>query len=165
MYSLKRSLVMFCLSALMPAGLLAQESIDCIEYTGSPDPRCAYVRIDDGRGVKLFVVPDGEDVISANALPNTDFFVYMPKASSDSVSAKLQADSSEVTHMRKVNSGEDRVVVAEVKGLYPIDNVVMGTAASEDGIMRRRVELDENWHQDEDVRSSSSRWAIRSRSM
>ena len=133
MWSVKKNIVLFFLSAMMPAGLWAQESIDCIEYTGSPDPRCAYVRIDDGRGVKLFVVPDGEDVISANALPNTDFFVYMPKASSDSVSAKLQADNSEVTHMRKVNSGEDRVVVAEVKGLYPIDNVVMGTAASEDG--------------------------------
>lgn len=133
MCSVKRILVMFFLAAMMPTGLLAQEPADCIEYTGSPDPLCVYLRIEDGKGIGLFVVPENMDVISANALPNTDFFIYMPKASSDSISAKLQADGSAVTHMRKVNSGEDRIVAAEVKGFYPISNVVLGTAAAEDG--------------------------------
>ncbi|MBR4347780.1 MAG: hypothetical protein IKP90_02410 [Fibrobacter sp.] len=133
MWSVKKNIVLFFLSAMMPAGLWAQESIDCIEYAGSPDPRCAYTRIDAGKGIGLFVVPEGEDVVSANALPNTDFFIYMPKASSDSLSVKLRSDKSDVTHMRKVNSGEDRIVITDVQGLYPIYNVVMGTAASEDG--------------------------------
>ena len=134
MWFAKRNIVFFALSVLLSAtGLLAQEDIDCIEYSGDPDPRCAYVRIDAPTGGGLFVVAEGKDVISANALPNADFFVYLPKASSDSIKATVIADGSKVEHMKKVNSGTERVVLTSVEGLYPIYNVAMGTAASEDG--------------------------------
>ena len=120
---------------LLPAGLLAQESIDCIKYSGDePDPRCVYQRLEGGiKGVGLFVVPAGEDAIRENALPNTDFYVYAPKAASDSVEISLKESGKRISHMEKVNSGETGEIVVAFNANYPIYNVVVGTALSMDG--------------------------------
>jgi len=120
---------------LLPAGLLAQESVDCINYSGEePDSRCVYQRLEAGaKGVGLFVVPDDMDAIPANALPNTDFYVYAPKATSDSVEISLRDSGKKIKHMEKVNSGESGVQVVVFNAFYPIYNVEVGTALSADG--------------------------------
>ena len=136
MWFAKRNIVFFALSALLSAtGIFAQESVDCIEYSGDPDPRCVYQRLDAPvtKGLGLFVVPDGMDVVRANAIRNTDFYVYAPKAGSDSVTVKLIDDNSEVKHMDKVNSGDSGVVAVVANGIYPVYNVAVGTSLSEGG--------------------------------
>ena len=129
MWFAKRNIVFFALSALLSAtGIFAQESVDCIEYSGDPDPRCVYQRLDAPvtKGLGLFVVPDGMDVVRANAIRNTDFYVYAPKAGSDSVTVKLIADNSEVKHMDKVNSGDSGVVAVVANGIYGIFTCIGG---------------------------------------
>jgi hypothetical protein len=120
---------------LLPAGLLAQEKVDCIDYSGSePDPRCVYQRLEAGpKGVGLFVVPAGKDAVRENALPNTDFYVYAPKAASDSVEISLRESGKRIYHMDVVNSGATGEIVVAVNAKYPIYNVVVGTALSVDG--------------------------------
>ena len=120
---------------LLPAGLLAQEKVDCIDYSGSePDPRCVYQRLEAGaKGVGLFVVPADMDAIPANAIPNKDFYVYAPKANSDSVSLTLQNGGDKISHMKVVNSGETGVQGVIFDALYPIYNVAVGTALENDG--------------------------------
>ena len=135
MWFANRHIAFFFLSMLVfSTGLFAQESIDCIEYEGDPDPRCAYQLLEApiSKGLGLFVVPENEDPVRENALPNTDFFVYAPKASSDSVTVKLISTDAEVGHMDKVNSGESGVVGVVVNAIYPIYNVQVGTALAED---------------------------------
>jgi hypothetical protein len=119
---------------MLPAGLLAQETVDCIDYSGDePDDRCVYQRLEAGpKGVYLFVVDGGMDVIPANALPNKDFYVYAPKAESDSVRLSLQ-NGDKISHMKSVNSGESGKVAVFTDALYPIYNVAVGTALKNDG--------------------------------
>ena len=53
--------LLFLWLLLLPAGLLAQESIDCIDYEGDePDPRCAYqlLQTKNTKALGLFVVPE-----------------------------------------------------------------------------------------------------------
>lgn len=135
MWFAKRNIVFFALSVLLSAtGLLAQETVDCIDYSGDPDQRCVYQRIEAGpKGVNLFVVPEGEDVIPANAIPNAKFFVYAPKASSDSISIVLNKDNSSVTHMGSIVANDSGMAGVIVNALYPIYNVVVGTALAADG--------------------------------
>ena len=126
--------LLFLWLLLLPAGLLAQESIDCIDYEGDdPDPRCAYQRLDGGAGVNLFVVPAGMDVVRTNAIPGAKFFVYAPKASSDSVAIEQISDKTPIPHMGAVVADDNGVVGVAVKALYPIYNVVVGTALASDG--------------------------------
>lgn len=127
------SLVLWLL--LLPAGLLAQETIDCINYSGDePDQRCVYQRLESGaKGVGLFVVPADKDAVPANAIPNQDFYVYAPKANSDSVELTLQNGGDKITHMKVVNSGESGVLAVFADALYPIYNVAVGTALENDG--------------------------------
>ena len=135
MWFANRNIVFFVLSVLLSAtGLLAQETVDCIEYSGAPDVRCDYQRLDAGpKGVNLFVVPDGMDVVRENAIPGAKFFVYAPKASSDSVTVKLYPGDTPVTHMGSVVANEKGLVGVAVNALYPIYNVVVGTALASDG--------------------------------
>ena len=135
MWFAKRNIVFFTLSVLMSAtGLLAQEKIDCINYSGEPDGRCVYQRLEAGpKGVNLFVVPDSMDVIPANAIPNARFYVYAPKANSDSVMITLQKDGSEVSHMEAVTSDSNGMAGVIVNALYPVYNVAVGTALASDG--------------------------------
>ena len=110
----------------------SQDTVDCINYEGNPDARCAYARLEGGRrGLQLYVVPEGEDPGNvAKALPNTDFYVYAPKASSDSVSVMLLSSNVELHHMDKVYSDERGLVAVAVDALYPIYNVAIGTSCS-----------------------------------
>jgi hypothetical protein len=127
--------LLFLWLLLLPAGLWAQESIDCIDYEGDdPDPRCHYQLLQTPvtKGQKLFVVPEGDEPVFANALPNTDFFIYAPKASSDSVVMTLASGGAQVSHMEKVNSGDDRFVGVVVNAKFPIYNVAVGTALNAD---------------------------------
>lgn len=128
--------LLFLWLLLLPAGLLAQESIDCIDYEGDePDPRCFYQLLQTKitKALALFVVPAEEDAVSANALPNTDFYIYAPKASSDSVSVKLASEGMpQVTHMEKVNSGERGIVGVVAEAKFPVYNVAVGTALRPD---------------------------------
>ena len=135
MWFAKRNIVFFVLSVLLSAtGLWAQEKVECIEYSGSPDQRCVYQRLEAGpKGVNLFVVPDGMDVIRANAIPGAKFFVYAPKASSDSVDIKLHPSGTPVAHMEAVVANDSGVVGVTVNALYPIYNVIVGTALASDG--------------------------------
>lgn len=136
MQFLYRNIVLLFLSLLLlPTGLLAQESIDCIKYSDDePDPRCVYQRIEAGpKGVGLFVVADDDEPVSANALPNTDFYVYAPKANTDSVELALRDGDKKIGHMEKVNSGESGVLVVKFNASYPIYNVQVGTTLSPDG--------------------------------
>ena len=128
-------LPLFLWLLLLPAGLLAQEKVDCIDYSGDePDSRCVYQRLEAGaKGVGLFVVPADKDAIPANALPNTDFYVYAPKAESDSVKLSLQDGGTPISHMKVVNSGESGVQGVIVDAIYPIYNVELGTALTNDG--------------------------------
>ena len=110
-----------------------QEKIDCVNYEGDPDTRCVYTRLDAGsKGLRLFVVADGKKVTSANALANTDFFVYAPKATSDSVSVSDFIDGTKISHMTKVTSDETGFVHVAVDASYPISNVEIGTVRSVD---------------------------------
>ena len=128
--------LLFLWLLLLPAGLLAQESIDCIDYEGDkPDPRCAYQLLQTKitKALGLFVVPEKEDPVSANALPNTDFYIYAPKASSDSVAVKLVSEGMpQVTHMEKVNSGASGIVRVVAEAKFPVYNVAVGTALRPD---------------------------------
>lgn len=121
---------------VLATGIFAaeEEVVDCINYTGDePDYRCRYFRIEESKGVELFVVADGEDLDPANALPNTDFLVYAPFASNDSLVAyQKDGDTNiDVEHMMRVNSGASGRVTFGVKGLYPYANVPMGTVENE----------------------------------
>ena len=102
---------------LLPAGLLAQETVDCIDYSGSePDPRCVYQRLEAGaKGVGLFVVPAEMDAIPANAIPNKDFYVYAPKANSDSVSLTLQNGGDKISHMKVAS--EEALSTGKTRGI------------------------------------------------
>ena len=128
--------LLFLWLLLLPAGLWAQESIDCIDYEGDePDPRCFYQLLQTPvtKALGLFVVPEKEDPVSANALPNTDFYIYAPKASSDSVAVKLVSEGMpQVTHMEKVNSGASGIVRVVAEAKFPVYNVAVGTALHED---------------------------------
>jgi len=136
MQNLNRNIALLFLSLLLPAtGLLAQETVDCIGYSGDePDSRCVYQRFGaGGKGTNLFVVPAEMDAIPANALKNTDFYVYAPKADSDSVDVTLQNGGAKVSHMKVVNSGEAGVQGVIVNANYPVYNVALGTAITNDG--------------------------------
>lgn len=108
-------------------------AIDCRNYSAKTDPRCAYVRIEKGAGMYLFVVPVGEDPNNMDAaLKNEDFFVYAPLSDNDSVSYSFYSDHSSIENRQKVNSGAEGAVAVAVNGLYPIYNVPLGVATKED---------------------------------
>ncbi len=117
---------------LLATGVFAVEKIDCVNYSGEPDSRCMYLRVLSSKGFGLFVVPDGEDVVLSNAIPNEDFYVYAPLADNDSVEVFQQVSGSRVPvgHMDMVNSGESRYISLGIKGLYPYSNIVVGTSAT-----------------------------------
>ena len=128
--------LLFLWLLLLPAGLLAQESIDCIDYEGDePDSRCAYnlLQAPITKAGRLFVVPAGMDPFVENAVPNQDFYIYAPKANSDSVTITLVESDKVVSHMEQVNSGSSGIVLVKANANYPIYNVVVGTALSIDG--------------------------------
>ena len=110
-----------------------QETIDCVNYEGSPDARCVYARLEGGaKGLGLYIVAAGEEPVPANALANTDFFVYSPKSESDSVLVSRISDGTEIAHMAKVTSDDAGLVLVAVNALYPISNFEIGTASSVD---------------------------------
>lgn len=111
---------------------ISQETVDCVNYEGNPDARCIYTRVDNARGIGLFVVDAGEEPVLANALANTNFYVYAPKATSDSVVISLSSDGTEIGHMSKVTSNDAGLVTIVVNAVYPISNFEIGTAHSAD---------------------------------
>ncbi|WP_407441309.1 hypothetical protein [Fibrobacter sp.] len=119
--------------SLLAEGAFAIEKIDCIDYKGDPDERCVYSRFDGGKGVGLFVVGEGQDLIPENALPGESFYVYAPMAGSDTVDFALRSigsnETEPVENMMEVNSGESGIRVVNVRSIYPAYNVVVGTAA------------------------------------
>lgn len=129
MRSLNRIFCFFALSFIsLATGAFAQNSVDCVDYVGEPDQKCVYTRIGSLKGINLFVVPEKADVVAANALPNTEFLVYLPKANSDSVDAKVESTGAEVTHLKAVNSGESGLLLVSVSAELPVYNVEVGTA-------------------------------------
>lgn len=109
------------------------ETIDCVNYSGEkPDPRCVYQRLEAVvmKGLALFVVGVDKEPVMANALPNTDFYVYVPKAVSDSVSVTLLSNGEKIQHMDKVVSDESGRVPVVLNALYPIYNVAIGISRS-----------------------------------
>lgn len=121
------------LLAMFAEGAFAVEKIDCVNYKGEPDDRCIYTRFDGGKGVGLFVVGEGEDLVPENALPYETFYVYAPMAGGDTVDFALRSigssETEPVENMMEVNSGESGVRIVNVRSIYPAYNVVVGTAA------------------------------------
>ena len=110
-----------------------QETVDCVNYEGDPDVRCVYTRLEGGaKGLGLYIVDVGEEPIPANALANTNFYVYAPKADSDSVVISLASDGTKIGHMSKVTSNDVGLATIVVDALYPISNFEIGTAPSAD---------------------------------
>lgn len=106
-------------------------AIDCINYEGTPDVRCMYHRINQVRQARLFIVPTGEDLTYKNAIPGASFYVYAPKAPSDSVKLLLKDSESPVFHKQKVTSNDSGYVRLTVNAPYPIHNVALGTSEGE----------------------------------
>ena len=125
--------VIYLLLLALATGVFAVEKIDCVNYSGEPDSRCMYLRVLSSKGFGLFVVPEGEEVVTSNALINEDFYVYAPLADNDSVDVFQQEGGTNkaVSHMEKVNSGETGILKLGIKGLYPHTNIAVGTAPSE----------------------------------
>ena len=119
---------------LCVSSLFAAEKINCIDPDGvTYDPRCIYVAVDDNRGINLFVVEEGKDLIRKNALPNKDFYVFHPTVESlnalfpkDSLRVSLSKcnnpDSLLTTNNNAVNSGPDSLVTLCVVAAYPTYN-------------------------------------------
>lgn len=107
---------------LCVSNLFAAEKINCIDPDGGTyDPRCLYVAVDDNRGINLYIVEDGKDLIRKNALPNEDFYVFHPTVESsnalypkDSLQVSLSKcnnpDSLLTTNNNAVNSGPDSLL-------------------------------------------------------
>ena len=95
---------------------------------------CKYYRIEDGRRVELYVVPDGEDPRNkAAAIRNANFYVFAPQAQKlDSVVLVLKSDDSKVTNLMPVKSDADKGVVAMgINSHYKLYNLNLGTADDE----------------------------------
>lgn len=130
---------------LCVSSLFAAEKINCIDPDGvTYDPRCIYVAVDDNRGINLFVVEEGKDLIRKNALPNKDFYVFHPTVKSlnalfpkDSLRVSLSKcnnpDSLLTTNNNAVNSGPDSLVTLCVVAAYPTYNSPVGTALLANG--------------------------------
>ena len=98
------------------------------------DGVCKYYRIEDGRRVELYVVPDGEDPRNkAAAIRNANFYVFAPQAQKlDSVVLVLKSDDSKVTNLMPVKSDADKGVVAMgINSHYKLYNLNLGTADDE----------------------------------
>ena len=118
---------------LFTTGVFAQEKIDCRNYSSSTDSRCAYVRIEKGAGMYLFVVPDGEDPQDASqAIPYAEMYVYAPLADNDSVTYKLYVEGTDIENRQKLVANDQGLIAVSVNGLYPIYNVMLGVSTRED---------------------------------
>lgn len=117
------------------------KDVDCVNYDGSPDGRCVYLRVLRSQGFSLFVEAHDEDTLSADAvkinsrqyaLKNTDFYVYAPLADNDSIYLFRYegAIGDSVHNLDKVNSGERALANFGIKGMYPYVNIPVGTASS-----------------------------------
>lgn len=129
---------------LCVSNLFAVEQIDCINPDGDFDSRCLYAAVGDAKGLRLFVVSDGMDLIFDNALENTDFYVFHPTVESsnalypkDSLRASLSTcsdpDSLLATNNYLVNSGANRSILLCVVSSDPTYNSPIGTALQSDG--------------------------------
>ena len=100
---------------VLSIGALAQESVDCINYSGKPDKRCRYARIETSRVPWLYVVDKGMPLETANALRGQEFYVYAPdegKVGRDTLTMKLvpeEIDAETVTPSKLKGSDWDDV--------------------------------------------------------
>lgn len=123
------------LMVLLSTSVFAAEDIDCRNYEkgNSKFDKCVYARVEVRKNFGLFVLKDTTDRSSKNAKPNADFYVYAPKAGSDSVlitknpSTEGGSDTT-VADGQLVNSGETGILGFHVKGYYPMHNIPMGTS-------------------------------------
>lgn len=106
--------------------------IDCRNYSKDTDSRCAYVRIEKGAGMYLFVVPEGENPNDMSAaLKNEDFYVYAPASDNDTVKYSFYTTHDPIKNRQAVNSGAEGYVTVAVNAIYPIYNVPLGVATLE----------------------------------
>jgi len=100
----KKHFLSFIILSLLclATGVLANENVDCINYTDSPDVRCKYYRIWNVRGSQLYVVPPDSALIKKNAIKGASFYIYAPQEKSvgrDTLSLFLASDSSDVFNL------------------------------------------------------------------
>ena len=138
MQSVKKHILSLMLLALLSlaAGVFAQETIDCIDYSGQPDVRCKYYRIFDTRGAILYVVPPEAKLVKANAIPGASFYVLAPDEKNygrDTLTLELSEDSSIVKNLRAVQGDPDSgLVKLRVGSKYELKNFRLGTSEDAD---------------------------------
>ena len=117
------------------AGVVASNVVATVALVRAPTfPSVPRIRaiVGETKAVQLFVVPEGEELNSANALLNEDFYVYAPLAGSDSVSFTLAGSGESLANGHHVNSGENMTILVSVKGLRPVRDVAVGTSKTSD---------------------------------
>lgn len=118
-------------------GALA-EDIDCIHYSGSPNPLCKYIRLDMTRRFNLYTMDEGVRVekdskgLPTNSKQNTDFYVYAPKADNDSLEISLKSrvkgdPDTVISNLQKVNSLDSGFRWFGVSASYAVYNIEIGT--------------------------------------
>ena len=134
MQSVKKHILSLLFLALLSlaTGAFAIESIDCIDYNGSPDVRCKYFRIWDTRTAVLYVVPPESALVKKNAIPGASFYVFAPqekKIGRDTLTLQLSADSSDIFNLRAVKADADSgLVKLRVGSRYELHNFQLGTS-------------------------------------
>lgn len=111
------------------------DGVECIDYkTENPDGRCRYARIWTTYRAQLYVVKPGDPLQKEYAIPDKDFFVYIPEERNvDTLQILLASDSSEIKNLTPVRSDVDSGLVnIRIKGQYPLKNFKLGTAMTED---------------------------------
>lgn len=128
------------LQAALATGAWAVDEIDCAKE--DPDGSlnlCAYLRIGQSNGIRLFVVDANDDMVKENAIKNTTFYLYAPFADNDSVSVSLVSEDGKSTdrlnkNLSPVPSGATGLRSFQVVGYYSMENVQLGVATESDGI-------------------------------
>ena len=131
------------LFALCFSNLFAAEKIDCINPTGKFDQRCVYFSVDVTKGLRLFVVNEGDPLSFDYALSNQNFYVFHPSIEKqnalypkDSLRVSLTTcanpDSLLTTNNNLVNAGDSAKRDLCITSHYPTYNSPVGTALKAD---------------------------------
>lgn len=128
------------LSLLFVATGALAEDIDCLHYSGSPNPLCKYIRLDVSRKFNLYTMDEGVKVekdskgLPTNSKKNTDFYVYAPKAGNDSLKISLKTkvagdpDTVLTENLQKVNSLDSGFRWFGISADYAVYNIAIGTS-------------------------------------
>lgn len=141
---MRMQIACFCkilmLSLLLVATGALAEDIDCLHYSGSPNPLCKYLRVDESRKFNLYTMDEGVKVekdskgLPTNSKQNVDFYVYAPKASNDSLKIYLKSrvagypDTVLAENLQKVNSLDSGFRWFGISADYAVYNIAIGTS-------------------------------------